>query len=319
MLTKDFIRTRIPKCLRETDFPSLGNKYRGKVRDTYLSGDRLTLITTDRQSAFDRLLAHVPFKGQVLNQTAAWWFQETRHIVPNHVLEIPDPNVIIGKRLRIFPVEIVVRAYLTGITSTSIWTGYQKGERSFGGIKLPDGMKKNEKLEKPILTPTTKSDDHDAAITSEVLVKQNLMTQKEWDEVAEKALALFAFGQKRAAEHGLILVDTKYEFGVDANGTITIADEMHTPDSSRWWLRESYEARLARGEEPEMIDKEFFRIWFRDHCDPYGDKTLPEAPEELVVELSSRYIQLFERITGNTFETAGDEVTERIRKNLKIK
>lgn len=319
MPPEQVIRQHLSHTLRETDFPALGKKYRGKVRDTYDAGDRLVLITTDRQSAFDRLLAHVPFKGQVLNETAAWWFEESQGIVPNHVLEIPDPNVIVGKKLRIFPVEIVVRSYLTGITSTSIWTAYQKGERRFGGIRLPDGMKKNEILEKPILTPTTKSDLHDEPVTAEEVVSRGLMTQKEWDEVSEKALALFAFGQRRVAERGLILVDTKYEFGTDANGRILVADEIHTPDSSRWWLKDSYADRLSRGEEPEMIDKEFFRLWFKDHCDPYKDETLPVAPESLIVELASRYIRLFEMITGRTFQTHEGDVTSRIRKNLKLK
>ena len=286
----EIIKQNLTNCLTATDF-SFGKKRVGKVRDTYELPDKLILITTDRQSAFDRVLAAIPFKGQVLNQTSAWWFEQTKHIVPNHVLSVPDPNVTIGKKCSVFAVEFVVRGYITGTTGTSAWVNYQNGMRDYCGNILPEGLKKNQKFDHPLVTPTTKSDEHDRLISPKEIIAEGLMTQTDWDYVSGKALELFIFGQKIAAEHGLILVDTKYEFGKDESGTIRIVDEMHTPDSSRYWIANSYEQRLSEGKEPENIDKEFLRLWFKDHCDPYNDKELPAAPEELVIELSRRYIQ----------------------------
>mmetsp|Transcript_13551 Transcript_13551/g.36237 ORF Transcript_13551/g.36237 Transcript_13551/m.36237 type:complete len:324 (-) Transcript_13551:341-1312(-) len=295
------IESRLTSCLGKTDL-KVGKKIEGKVRDTYVLDDKVVLVTTDRQSAFDRQLALVPFKGQVLNKVAAWWFERTAHILPNHVISTPHPNVTVGKKCTIFPVEVVVRGYMTGSTGTSVWTVYSKGEREYCGVKLPDGMKKNQKFESNILTPTTKAEDHDAPISPADIVKEGLMTQAEWDYVGAKALELFAFGQKTALEHGMLLVDTKYEFGRAADGTIMICDEMHTPDSSRYWVASSYDERMAQGLEPENIDKEFLRLWFKERCDPYTADPLPVAPPELVIELSSRYIQLYEVITGKKFE-----------------
>eukprot|EP00304_Pavlova_gyrans_P004243 CAMPEP_0206045834 /NCGR_PEP_ID=MMETSP1466-20131121/16959_1 /ASSEMBLY_ACC=CAM_ASM_001126 /TAXON_ID=44452 /ORGANISM="Pavlova gyrans, Strain CCMP608" /LENGTH=325 /DNA_ID=CAMNT_0053420787 /DNA_START=1 /DNA_END=978 /DNA_ORIENTATION=+ len=294
------IQARLSSCLGKTDL-KVGTKIVGKVRDTYVLEDKVVLVTTDRQSAFDRQLALVPFKGQVLNKVAAWWFERTSHIIPNHVIATPHPNVTVGKKCTIFPVEVVVRGYMTGSTGTSVWTVYQKGTREYCGVALPEGMKKNEKFATPILTPTTKAEDHDAPISPAEIVVQKLMTQEEWDYVGQKALELFTFGQKTALEHGMLLVDTKYEFGRAADGTIMICDEMHTPDSSRYWVASSYEQRMAEGQEPENIDKEFLRLWFKERCDPYTADPLPEAPAELVTELASRYIQLFEVITGEKF------------------
>ncbi len=295
------IKKRLSNCLTATNF-SFGQKKQGKVRDTYELADKMILITTDRQSAFDRVLAAIPLKGQVLNQTSAWWFEQTKHIVPNHVMAIPDPNVTIAKKCTVFPVEFVVRGYITGTTSTSAWVNYEKGMRDYCGNQLPEGLKKNQKFDHPIVTPTTKSDEHDRLITPQEIVDEKLMTAGEWEYVSKKALELFSFGQKIASDHGLILVDTKYEFGKDENGTITLIDEIHTPDSSRYWIAASYAERHATGQEPENIDKEFLRLWFTQNCDPYHDKELPPAPEELVVELSRRYIQLYEMITGEQFE-----------------
>jgi phosphoribosylaminoimidazole-succinocarboxamide synthase len=292
----------IPDCLTVTELP-LPNKYPGKVRDTYDLGDgRLLLVTTDRQSGFDRMLGAIPFKGQVLNRTSLYWFEATKGIVANHVLASPHANVVIGKKCRVLPIEFVVRGYLTGSTDTSIWTQYQKGTRSFGGQVLPDGMKKNEPLKGNIVTPTTKESHHDRPITAEEIVAEGWLTAAEWEFCSAKALELFAFGQKVAAVRGLILVDTKYEFGVTEDGEILLIDEIHTPDSSRYWLADSYEERLAAGQEPNMIDKEFFRLWFRERCDPYKDAELPVPPDDLIAELASRYVQLFERITGMQFE-----------------
>jgi len=302
LIAREELVGAIPGCLVETNLP-LPQKYPGKVRDTYDLGDgRLLLITTDRQSGFDRMLGAIPFKGQVLNRTSLSWFEATKHIIGNHVLGSPHANALVARKCRVLPIEFVVRGYLTGSTDTSIWTQYAKGMRAVGGYSLPDGMKKNEKLAENMITPTTKEKEHDRPITAEEIVAEGWLTAGEWELASTKALELFAFGQKVAAERGLILVDTKYEFGVAEDGEILLIDEIHTPDSSRYWIAESYEGRLAEGKEPDMIDKEFFRLWFRERCDPYVDKVLPVPPDELIAELASRYIQLFEKITGETFE-----------------
>ena len=315
---KDRISAELENTLTETDLNSVPKK-KGKVRDQYDLGKALALITTDRQSAFDRVLAAIPFKGQVLNLASAWWFKETKHIIKNHVIDVADPNVIIAKKCKVFPIEFVVRGYITGSTSTSLWTVYNNGDREYCGNTLPEGLKKNQKLEKSMLTPTTKEEDHDRPISPSDIVSENWMTQEDWDYCSKKALKLFEFGQKKAAEHGMILVDTKYEMGKDEDGNILLIDEIHTPDSSRYWIADSYEDRIAQDIEPQNIDKEFLRLWFVDNCDPYNDKELPPAPDELVIELSSRYIYLYETITGSVFPfpNKGKEVTERIKENLK--
>jgi len=319
MISEDTIKKQIDYTLKETNFSALGKKKKGKVRDVYTANDKVFLISTDRQSAFDRNLANIPFKGQVLNQTSVFWFEKTKDIIKNHIIDVPDPNVVVCKKLNVFPVEVVVRGYITGVTSTSAWIAYEKGERNFCGNVLPEGLKKNQKFEKPIITPTTKSDAHDEKISGKEIVKKGLMTKKQWALVSEKALKLFKRGADIAAKNGLILVDTKYEFGYDNNGKIFLVDEIHTPDSSRFWLKESYKERFAKGQEPENIDKEFLRLWFTKHCDPYKDKILPEAPEELIVELSRRYIMLYEMITGKKFKAKAGDVSERIERNLRKK
>ena len=316
-MNKDIIRDNLSSCLTDTSILKLPGGRRGKVRDSYDLGDRILLITTDRQSAFDRILASVPFKGQVLNQVSAFWFNRTKDIVPNHVISIPDPNVTLAMKCEVFPVEFIVRGYLTGSTSTSAWTLYSNGERNICGNALPDGMVKNQKFSEPIITPTTKSEEHDESISPEWIVNQELMSQEEWDNASDIVMRLFRRGMEIASEHGLILVDTKYELGKNVSGNIVLVDEIHTPDSSRYWISDSYQQRFINGEEPENIDKEFLRLWFRDNCDPYNDKELPKAPDELVVELSSRYIRLYEMITGKVFkpEIDGDPI-ERLKRNL---
>jgi len=282
----------------------------GKVRDRYEGEQKLALVTTDRQSGFDRQLARVPFKGAVLNLTSAFWFDKTKHIIPNHLLETPHPNVSIVKKCKPFPIEFVVRSYMTGSTSTSIWKNYQDGVRNYCGHPLPDGMKKNQKLEENLLTPTTKEEEHDRPISASEIVAEKWMTQEDFDVCAKAALQVFSLGQQIAAERGLILVDTKYEFGRDLEtGEILLIDEVHTPDSSRYWLASSYQARIQLGFEPENIDKEFLRLWFRDNCDPYKDEVLPEAPRDLVCELARRYVALYEMITWNefVFDTRGEK------------
>ena len=294
----------IPECLSNTDLKGAISipKYSGKVRDTYDIGDgRLLLITTDRQSGFDRMLGLVPYKGQVLNRTSLYWFDQTRHIIKNHVISSPHANVLLAKKCRVLPIEFVVRGYITGSTDTSIWTRYQQGVRTYCGHQLPEGMKKNQKLPQSIVTPTTKETSHDRPLSGEDVVREGWLAASEWESASAKALELFAYGQWLAATRGLILVDTKYEFGVDADGELILIDEIHTPDSSRYWLNDTYADRVSRGQEPEMIDKEFFRLWFRERCDPYKDVDIPTAPAELIAELSAKYIKLFEMITGTVF------------------
>jgi phosphoribosylaminoimidazole-succinocarboxamide synthase len=307
-----------PNILRETHFANLGTLKTGKVRDIYFQPDKLILVATDRHSSFDRIIAHIPNKGAVLNLSSAYWFRQTADIVPNHVLAVPDPNVTVAKRVKPLAVEAVVRGYLTGTTSTSIWTRYSAGERQFGGLLLPGHLAKNARLPRPIFDPTTKEDTHDRTLSQEDLVKEGFVSQDLLDQVRETALRLFTRGQNVAAAHGLILVDTKYEFGLDDDGTLLLIDEIHTPDSSRYWKLDSYEARIAKGEEPEYFDKEFLRIWFRDHCDPYKDAVLPEAPADMVTELSRRYIEIYQQLTGETFAVDNSlPVEERIARNLK--
>lgn len=314
------IKSEINNTLTETNLQA-GDKRTGKVRDQYDLGDKIALITTDRQSAFDRVLASIPFKGQVLNLTSAWWFEQTKHIIDNQVIDIPDPNVTLAKKCKVFPIEFVVRGYITGSTSTSLWTVYNNGSRDYCGNALEEGLVKNQKLDANMLTPTTKEVDHDRPISPEDIVKEGWMNQEDWDYCSGKALELFSFGQEKAAANGMILVDTKYEMGRDSDGNIVLIDEIHTPDSSRYWISETYDERMNAGEEPQNIDKEFLRLWFMDNCDPYNDEVLPEAPNELVTELSSRYIYLYETITGGLFPfpDSGKTIGDRIAENLKDK
>jgi phosphoribosylaminoimidazole-succinocarboxamide synthase len=325
MLDPDRIRAAIPNVLTEAHFPELPNYYRGKVRENYdlaptdSVGGRRILISTDRQSAFDQVLAAVPFKGQVLTETARFWFEATKDICPNHVLDYPDPNVVIGRRLEMLPVEMVVRDYLTGSTDTAIWPMYRDGKRVVYGVTLPDGLKKNDKLPGTILTPTTKAEQggHDAPITPKEIVAKGLLSQKQWDEVAALTLAIFARGKEIAAKNGLILVDTKFEFGLDDTGKIVLADEILTPDSSRYWRASSYAMRHSSGEEPESLDKEFLRLWIAARCDPYK-QPIPEIPADTLVEFAQKYIALYETVTGRGFQAppAGEPVKDRIRRNL---
>lgn len=318
------IQSSLSNCLSETNLhltvPGLKSKTRGKVRDIYDGGDYLVLVTTDRQSAFDRILASIPFKGQVLNETSLWWFEKTRHITPNAVVSTPDKNVTIAKKCSVFPVEFVVRGFVTGSTDTSLWTVYKNGVRNYCGNVLPDGFIKNQRLPENILTPTTKAADHDVPVTADEIIKRGLMTRDDYEEASRKALSLFEYGQRVASEHGLILVDTKYEFGKASDGTILLIDEVHTPDSSRYWIAESYEERFQKGFEPQNVDKEFLRLWFKDHCNPYEDEVLPDAPEDLVCELAWRYIFLFETITKSKFEIPAMEepVHDRISRNVSL-
>jgi phosphoribosylaminoimidazole-succinocarboxamide synthase len=302
--------------LSETNLVGLGTKKVGKVRDIYVQPSKFILVSTDRHSSFDRIIAHIPHKGQVLNQVSAWWFEKTKDIIPNQVLAVPDPNVTIAKKCTLVPVEAVMRGFLTGVTGTAIWTRYQKGQREFGGVILPDGMTKNQKLPEPIFDPTTKEDDHDRSISTDQMIAEGLITAELLATIRHSATMLFLRGQQLAAERGLILVDTKYEFGLDEKNELTLIDEIHTPDSSRYWQKSSFEKRVEAGEEPEYFDKEFLRLWFKEHCDPYNDATLPPAPQEMIEEMSRRYVAMYEQITGEQFVPGGVPIEERITKNL---
>lgn len=316
-MTIEKIREHIQDVLKETDFKNLGEKKIGKVRDVYITPDKITLISTDRHSSFDRIIAHIPFKGEVLNQISLFWFEQTKDIVQNHVLNSPDPCVLVAKKCKPLPIEAIVRGYITGVTATSLWTHYQNGKRDFGNFILPEGLKKNQKLAEPVFTHSTKFEEHDRTLSPQEIVAEGLLEKDLVEKVEKTAIALFKRGQEIALQKGLILVDTKYEFGLAENGKLFLIDEIHTPDSSRYWKAGSYEERFIKGEEPEYFDKEFLRIWFKEHCDPYKDEKLPEAPIELVAELARRYLEIFETITERTFEHDFSRTPlERISQNL---
>ena len=314
MVSPDDLRPFLANALEQTDFPWLGERYQGKVRDVYVQDGKRVLIATDRQSAFDLQWCTIPLKGQVLNQLSAWWFEKIKDVMPTHILDTPDPNVMVVKDLKMLKVEIVVRAYLAGSTATSAWVNYEKGVRNFCGNELPDGMRKNQKFPQLIITPTTKAEE-DELIDPAGIIKRGLATREQWEEITEKAFALFRKGQGIALERGLILVDTKYEMGFDENGVLTIADEVHTPDSSRYWVAESYEERMSKGEEPEALDKEFFRLWLRSQGFEYG-KPKPEITDDIRVMLAQRYIDLYERMTGKEFVLVQGDILERMERNL---
>jgi phosphoribosylaminoimidazole-succinocarboxamide synthase len=300
-------------ALRETNLPRLPVQ-RGKVRDNYSLGDgRRLIVTTDRLSAFDQILAFVPFKGQVLTELAAWWFDHTSDVIPNHLIAVPDANVMLVREAQTLPVEMVVRGFLTGVTGTSLWTMYQRGERHMYGHTFPEGLRKNIPLPQAVITPTTKADHgaHDAPLAPEEVVAQGLVSAELWGQMQDCALALFARGQELAAQSGLILVDTKYEFGVDPAGNLMLIDEIHTPDSSRYWRASTYEERLKNGLEPENFDKEYLRLWFSDHG-YRGEGEPPSLPGDIVVEAGTRYIRVYEGLTGRKFEPAAYPAEPRI-------
>ena len=310
----------LSRSLPQARIPELPNPYFGKVRDCYdLPDDTRLLISSDRISAFDQILAVIPWKGQVLTQLARYWFDNTGDIAANHVISYPDPNVVLGKKLTILPVEIVVRGYLAGTTSTSILTRYKTGARVMYGHTLPDGLRDNEALPQAIITPTSKAFDggHDEPLTADEILASGLLTRAQWDEVSAKALALFARGQEMARKQGLILVDTKYEFGTDVDGNILLADEIHTPDSSRYWIAEGYQQAFESGTRPPSFDKDVIRAWVVARCDPYKDP-VPDIPLDMIEKTALVYIDAFEAITGQPFvpDTSGATPLDRIRTNL---
>ncbi|PIQ79550.1 phosphoribosylaminoimidazolesuccinocarboxamide synthase [Candidatus Peregrinibacteria bacterium CG11_big_fil_rev_8_21_14_0_20_41_10] len=318
MLTDDVIKAQIPYTLSKTDMPWLGEKYEGKVRDNYTKGDLRTLVVTDKLSAFDRIITTIPFKGQVLNQIAMFWFEQTKNICPNHVVATPDPNCVIAKQCEALPVEMVVRGYITGSTSTSIWYNYQKGVRNFCGNPLPEGLQKNQKLAHPIITPSTKAahGDHDESVSKEEILSRNTVSEADFDYMAEKAMELYLAGVEHCAEQGIIFVDTKYEFGRDQEGNIMLIDEIHTPDSSRFWIADTYQQKIANGEEPDNINKEYPRLWLANQG-YMGDGEMPAITDEVRIETAKKYIEAYEKITGLPFQAEAGPVLDRIEQNLK--
>ncbi|HEY4687736.1 MAG TPA: phosphoribosylaminoimidazolesuccinocarboxamide synthase [Anaerolineae bacterium] len=318
MIDSERLRALLPQALGETDLP-LAGRQSGKVREWYPLGDgRRLLVTTDRLSAFDRILARVPFKGQVLNQLSAWWFEQTADLIPNHVLSVPDPNAIVAVEVEPFSVEVVVRGYITGVTTTALWYRYSLGERDIYGYHFPDGLRKNEGLPEPIITPTTKGGPtgHDERLTCAEVVERGLLDAQTWNQVQAAALAIFKRGQEVARRAGLILVDTKYEFGRAPDGRVRLIDEVHTPDSSRFWKADSYAARFAAGEEPENFDKEFVRLAYAEKG-YRGDGPIPSMPDDLWAAASQRYIAIYEMLTRRTFDPGEYPVGPRLLENLR--
>ncbi len=313
----DLLREQCERTLGETDFPDLGERESGKVRDNYVSGERRFIVATDRVSCFDVVVGTLPFKGQLLNQLAAFWFEQTRDIARNHLIDVPDPNVSVVQECRPLPVEFVFRAYLTGSSSTSIWTSYDRGERVYCGHRLADGMTKHQPLPEALLTPTTKAalGEHDELTSREALIESGAITEALYDEAAVIGAALFAEGRRRAESRGLILVDTKYEMGLDPDDNLIVIDEIHTPDSSRYWHLDGYESALARGDDPIQLDKEYVRRWLGDRGFK-GDGPWPEIPIDVRCEATRRYIEAFEQLTGQPFLPNTEPPLERIRANL---
>ncbi len=314
MISDDRIRKQLDDVLDRSEFKGLGEPIRGKVRDSYRRGKQRILVTSDRVSCFDRIVGTIPFKGQVLNQMAAFWFEKTADIASNHVLAVPDPNVMVVSECRQLQLEMIVRGYITGVTKTSAWYNYEQGVRNFCGNKLPEGLRKNQKLERPILTPTTKSEEHDRPVSREEAVKEGLVTPEVFDEAAGICFRLFQRGSEHARKQGLILVDTKYELGW-RDGKLVVSDEIHTPDSSRYWFADSYDELFAAGKDQREIDKEYVRRWLADRGFR-GDGEPPALPAEVRMEAARRYIQAYEMVTGRAFVPVDRPIRERISSAL---
>lgn len=306
----------IPLALKGVSIPKLGKKYSGKVRDFYVLDDRRIIITTDRLSAFDRVLGVFPYKGQALNQLSEFWFKKLKVILQNHMVSTPDPNIMVVKNCTLIPIEMVVRGYITGVTNTSIWGSYEKGERIIYGIKFPQGLRKNQKLPNPVVTPTTKAESgHDERLTEKEILVRKIVTPKIWKQMKQAALKLFEKGSKICEKSGIILVDTKYEFGL-LNGELILIDEIHTPDSSRFWVKKSYIKKFKKGLEPENFDKEFLRIWYANQGYK-GEGKPPKLTKQIIAQVSERYISIYEKITGKEFKFYPYPIEKRIEDNLK--
>jgi len=317
MVQSKTIFKSIPHVLKTINLPSLGTKSQGKVRDIFVKDGKRILITTDRQSAFDVVLGHIPFKGAVLNLLSQFWFEKTKHIVKNHMISVPDPNVMITKNCKGIPVEMIVRGYISGVTKTSIWYSYEKGERTIYGLKFPEGLKKNQALPSPVLTPTTHGGGkggHDERLTREEIIQRKIVDKKLYEKMEKITRELFRFGSELCKKRGLILVDTKYEFGL-YNGELTLIDEIHTPDSSRFWIAKTYKERFKKGLEPENFDKEFLRLWYAKRG-YRGDGKPPPMSKDLIVTLAKRYIAIYEKLTGKKFKAFAHPIEKRIKKAL---
>ncbi|MBN2042430.1 MAG: phosphoribosylaminoimidazolesuccinocarboxamide synthase [Candidatus Aenigmarchaeota archaeon] len=317
MISDNLIRNQINNTLQSTNIEGLGEKFEGKVRDNYRNSNGMVIVTTDRISAFDRVLGTIPFKGQILNQLAAFWFDQTKGIVDNHLIDMPDPNVMVVRECESIPVEMVVRGYITGVTKTSAWYNYSSGVRNFCGNVLPEGLKKDQKFDHPIITPTTKTEKHDRSLSREEIIKEGLVDADLFDRMAEISLKLFDAGTRIAANHGLILADTKYEFGL-LDGKIVLIDEIHTPDSSRFWFMDTYQQLFDEGKEQRKLDKEYVRTWLAGKGF-LGDGDIPAIPDEVKIEAAKRYMQAYELITGRVFEAVPGNPAGRIISNLKTK
>jgi phosphoribosylaminoimidazole-succinocarboxamide synthase len=318
MVSKSAILKALPQVLQSVDIPELGKKDHGKVRDIYWKDNQRVLITTDRQSAFDVILGCIPFKGAVLNQLSEFWLENVKHIVDTHMIAVPDPNVMVTRNCEGIPVEMIVRGYISGVTKTSIWYSYERGERNIYGLPFPEGLRKNQQLPEPVITPTTHGGGvggHDERLTREEIISRGIVEPKIYEQMEKTALALFKFGSQVCRERGLILVDTKYEFGL-YDGKLMLIDEIHTPDSSRFWIADTYEERFNQGLEPENFDKEFLRLWYAEKG-YRGDGTPPPMSEELIVAVAQRYIAVYEKITGKKFKAFQYPIEERITQNLK--
>ncbi len=317
MISKRQVLENIPNVVKAVDVKGFGARHQGKVRDIYVLNDKRIFITTDRQSAFDKVLGFIPFKGQILTALSAFWFDKTKDIIQNHLLTVADPNVLLVKNCKLIPIEMVVRGYITGVTDTSIWGSYEKGERIIYGIKFPEGLKKNQKLKEYVITPTTKAEvGHDERLTEKEILKKKIVPAKVWKQMKKVSLELFERGQKVCNKAGIILVDTKYEFGLDKKGKLVLIDEVHTPDSSRYWIKATYKKRFEKGIEPESYDKEPLRIWFKDHGYK-GEGKAPKMPPEFLAKMSMFYMGIYEKITGKKFEPdMSRNVNKRIKENL---
>lgn len=311
------LKNQCSRTLERTDLSGIGRRIEGKVRDNYVEGDRRIIAVTDRVSCFDVVVGTLPFKGQVLNQLAALWFERTEHIAPNHLIAVPDPVVSVVRESDVIPVEFVVRGYLTGSSPTSIWSAYARGERVYCGHRLPEHLGKHQPLPEVLVTPTTKAErgDHDELISRAEAIRRGLASEEVYDRAARIALALFAEGTRQAADRGLILVDTKYEMALDASGEVIVIDEIHTPDSSRYWYRDTYERALSEGSDPLALDKEFVRRWLIENG-WQGQGPPPALPDAVRCEASRRYVEAFELLSGTPFEPSTEEPTTRIRRNL---
>ncbi len=317
-VSPDLLRELCSRTLGATNFSGLGRRIEGKVRDSYVEEKRRTIVVSDRVSCFDVVVGTIPLKGQVLNQMAAFWFEKTRDIAPNHLISVPDPSVSVVRELRIQPVEFVTRAYLTGVTSTSIWTAYARGEREYCGHHLPDGLARHQKLPQAIVTPTTKAEHgaHDELTSRAEIVRRGVMSAARYDEAEALALELFAAGSAWAESRGLILVDTKYEFGLDDGDRLVVADEIHTPDSSRYWYLGTYADAMRAGADPTALDKEYVRRWFVNEKGYQGEGPPPQLPDEVRIEAARRYIESFEQLTGRAFVPDTSDPIARIQRNL---